>query len=289
MPRIRQDFEIPYDEIKGSFYPDVQSNNITRLFIVCYAYCKQRLSNLPMIDLINSTSIHNKAYFVFNNNGNYSRPVNKDLYQDGLSLDSNGADKVTIFWQNLQNHTITNQSANDITSAVYVISISFCCCTELFSNSGIKQAGTFFEKFIGHLYSIQFGINPSTAMTTNILDGQSVSIPTDFIFDMGIQKPKFHIPVKTSTRERVVQVWAQQRVLDGAYGVGRFYCLLTCIGETELIKKNHSLSVNEVCVPGQWQIYQLYIAQLKRVYYLDMPEKYSELNNMFPKIHHKLQ
>ena len=68
-------------------------------------------------------------------------------------------------------------------------------------------------------------------------------------------------------------------------GVGRFICLLTCIGETNF--KSSDLSVQLTCVPNQWINYQLFISQIKRAYYLDVPGKYNELNNRFPKIHVK--
>lgn len=110
-------------------------------------------------------------------------------------------------------------------------------------------------------------------------------LPTDFIYDLGVNKPKLHVPVKTSTRERVIQVWAHQRVLDGVYGVGRFFGMLACITETKLDKKK--LEVIEICLPDQWQLYQMFIAQLKRVYYLDIPEKYAYLSTVFPKINVK--
>jgi hypothetical protein len=89
----------------------------------------------------------------------------------------------------------------------------------------------------------------------------------------------------SSTRERVIQVWAHQRVLDGVYGNGRFVGLLTCLAETKL--DHRTRDVIEICLPDQWRLYQLFISQLKRVYYLDVPQKYSELNTFFPKIHVK--
>ena len=128
-------------------------------------------------------------------------------------------------------------------------------------------------------------VNPTNQMNALELDGESIPLPTDFIFDLGPGKPKFHVPAKTSTRERVVEVWSQQRVLDGAFGVGRFLCLLTCIGETNFFKSDMSVALT--CVPNQWINYQLFISQIKRAYYLDVPEKYAELNDRFPKIHVK--
>ena len=42
--------------------------------------------------------------------------------------------------------------------------------------------------------------------------------------------------------------------------------------------------VIEICLPAQWRIYQMHIAQLKRIYYLDVPATYEKLNEVFPPI-----
>jgi hypothetical protein len=91
--------------------------------------------------------------------------------------------------------------------------------------------------------------------------------------------------VKTSTRERVIQVWAHQRVLDGVFGTARFLGTPVILTETktDAIKK----SVMEICLPEQWRIYQMHIAQLKRIYYLHMPVAYEKLNRVFPPLHVK--
>jgi hypothetical protein len=46
-------------------------------------------------------------------------------------------------------------------------------------------------------------------------------------------------------------------------------------------------SVVEVCLPEQWAIYQMFIAQLHRVYYFDPPGKYATLSTQYPFIHVK--
>ena len=184
----------------------------------------------------------------------------------------------------MRSHNIQSQSPEDITAALYAICMNYCCCADLVN--GVKSnSGDYFEKLVGHLYAMHLMVNPTSQMNAVELDGESISLPTDFIFDLGAGKPKFHVPAKTSTRERVVEVWAQQRVLDGAFGVGRFLCLLTCIGETNFYSRDMSVALT--CVPNQWINYQLFISQIKRAYYLDVPGKYAELNNRFPKIHVK--
>jgi len=86
--------------------------------------------------------------------------------------------------------------------------------------------------------------------------------------------------VKMSQRERVVQAWSHQRILDSVYGQGEFRALLTIFSETKLDLVTRE--VTEICVPDQWLAYQTYIAQLDRIYYFDVPQRYIELAEEFP-------
>ncbi len=278
MARIKEE----YDKLKKIFEKDPQAEEVTNQLITIYSLCREMLEGLEQKQLNTENSTDGKNYIAFVLEDKISRPVNLDLFAAGLEKGEEGKDKVDIFWDNLSRKNIKAQNADDITEAVYCIAISFCCCADLLG-SGQKIAGTYFEKLVGHLYAVHLNANPVNQMTACELDDVTIKIPTDFIFDTGKNKPKFHVPAKTSTRDRVVQVWAQQRVLDGAYGVGRFLCLLTAISETDYDKKKNI--VKDICVQNQWINYQLFIAQIKRAYYLDVPKKYEELNNAFPKIH----
>lgn len=271
-----------YNEMKTLFSVSPIDSAITTLFVEINRLAQAEIDTMNRLPLTSNATARGKNYIVFArpDRSKQSRPVNIDLYTEGSTPDAAGNSKVDIFWMNVQNQTISNQSARDITTALYVIAMNYCCCADLVD--GIKKnAGDYFEKLIGHLYSRHLNIAPSTQMRAVELDGEAIALPTDYIFDLGAGKPKFHVPVKTSTRERVVEVWAQQRILDGAFGVGRFICLLTCIGETNLEK---NMSVGITCVPNQWMNYQLFVSQIKRAYYLDVPDKYNELNNRFPRI-----
>lgn len=273
-----------FDTMKKLFNGAPSDPEITNVLREINDLCQTKVSVMEHLPLTSSSTAKDKNYILFSfENGKRSRPVNIDLYNEGLSVDKNGNSKIEEFWNNVLSQNIAAQSARDITAALYVIAMNYCVCADTLP--GLKNnAGAYFEKLIGHLYSRHLGINPSTQLCAVELDGESITLPTDFIFNLGQGKPKLHIPVKTSTRERVVEVWAQQRILDGAFGVGRFFCLLTCIGETNLEK---NMSIGITCVPNQWMNYQLFVAQIKRAYYLDMPEKYRELNDRFPKINVK--
>lgn len=267
-----------YNELKKEFTTQSAcSDNITNILKDIFELSYDFLLTCSKLTL--KSQVTGKEYFSFQESKQrkFSRPVNCQLFL---------SDKKPInkFWDNLKDNSIAKQTPREITQVCYTIAISFCCCIDILKNSDQKTPGTFFEYFIGHLYSVHFEMEPHKQLEVLNLDMKS-KLPTDFIFDLGKDLPKFHIPVKTSTRERVVQVWAHQRVLDGVYGTGRFLGLLSCLSETKLDHKK--LEVIEICLPDQWRIYQLFIAQLKRVYYLDVPNRYADLNSVYPKIHVK--
>lgn len=274
-----------YDEMKNLFSTNPLNEKITDKFKEINNLCQIKINALTQIPITSRSTAIGKNYIVFSNaKHKYSRPVNIDLYNAGCAVNSSGVNIIDEFWANVRSHCIDSQDAHTITAALYAICMNYCCCADLVN--GVKSnSGDYFEKLVGHLYSMHLNVTPINQMNAVELDGESISLPTDFIFDLGAGKPKFHIPAKTSTRERVVEVWAQQRVLDGAFGVGRFLCLLTCIGETNFYKNDMSVALT--CVPNQWINYQLFISQIKRAYYLDVPGKYDELNHRFPRIHVK--
>jgi hypothetical protein len=220
------------------------------------------------------SKVPGKEYFSFLKHNKPTRPVNAALFGSDCS-------EVIQFMEALRAGTTAQMEAARITRACYTVAISFSCAVDLQKTNDQKTPGTFFEYFVCHLFARRLGIQPRTRIDVLNLD-RPASLPTDWIFDLGVDQPKFHLPVKTSTRERVIQVWAHQRVLDGVYGVGRFLGTLVCMAETKL--DHRKLEVVEICLPEQWRIYQMFIAQMRRIYYLDVPKPYEPLNQMFPRI-----
>lgn len=212
-----------------------------------------------------------KGYFIFHDvaRNKTSRPVNVDLYRDEIDRD------LVIAALNCDTEGLTSP---ELTSIVYTCAMSYCCATDILKNGDQKTPGTFFEVLIGHIVARALGVNPEKQIKVPSLD-MNIMIPTDYVFDLGPTKNRVHLPIKTSTRERVVQVWAHQRVLDGMHGVARFKGILVAMAETN---KQEDVSVVEVCLPNQWTVYQMYIAQMFRVYYLDIPQQYIGLKDRYP-------
>lgn len=264
-----------YTAFSKDFAKNRQSETASGMLVdVCEASLKH-LKKLSRTDL--TSKVADKEYFSFTKSGKLSRPVNKALFHE----DSDG---IKRFVDCVAAGDTKGMPAEEITKACYTLAMSFSCVVDIEKQGDQKTPGTFFEYFICHLFARQLGVEPRTRIEVLNLD-RPASLPTDWIFDLGTDQPKFHLPVKTSTRERVIQVWAHQRVIDGVYGVGRFLGILVCLAETKL--DHRKLEVVEICLPDQWRVYQMFIAQMHRVYYLDVPRPYEPLSESFPKIHVK--
>jgi hypothetical protein len=234
--------------LQDAFAADVKSRANQDSLGKIYQACCGYLSKLETIEL--RSLVSNKQYFAFIHGGKKS----------------------------------TELQPEQLTRIVYSVAASFFCFIDLNKEGDQKTPGTFFEYLIGHLFAWRLNVNPKVQSPVLNLDMEG-TLPTDFIFDLGANRAKFHVPVKTSTRERVIQVWAHQRVLDGVYGTGRFLGTPVIVGETKTDRKKNE--VIEICLPDQWRIYQMHIAQLKRIYYLDMPAVYERLNEVFPPLNVK--
>ena len=220
------------------------------------------------------STISGKAYFALvGESGLSSRPINSSLF---ASLKESSERYLDLLNGNRCDH-----SSDEITVAVYTVSVACCAAIDVISKGDRKTQGTLFEWLCGALIQATLKVCPTRSLDVLNLDLRG-KLPTDFIFDMGSEKPKFHLPVKTSTRERIIQVWAHQRMLDGVYGAGRFLAMPIILTETKLDVK--SLVVTEICLPWQWRLYQMHIASLWNVCYLDAPVEYLKLNHVFPPV-----
>jgi hypothetical protein len=266
--------ERAYQTIQRLQGGDIKNPQIGELLTESIRECQKFLDALERVNL--KSKVPGKEYFAFGAEGKISRPVNKALYVGDLSGWNDLLDR-------LARNDFRRADATRITQAIYTAAISFCASIDLLKRGDQKTPGTFFEYLVGHLFAARLGVNPRTRLPVLNVDDLKTELPTDFVFDLGKGKPKFHLPVKTSTRERVIQVWAHQRVLDGVYGTGLFLGTPVILTETknDVVKRE----VIEICLPDQWRLYQMHIAQLKRIYYLDVPAAYIALNQVFPRLH----
>ncbi len=225
------------------------------------------------IDLI--SQVPGKQYCAYVKTVRTSRPINKALFIEDESV-------LTPLLEHFKNANYDGLTAENTTQLLYTIAMSFCAANDVRKSGDKKTPATFFELFVAHIFARQFNTLPRKKVKVPSGEGRFSDLPTDIVFDLGPGQAKFHVPVKLSTRERVIQAWAHQRVLAGLWGDTEFKGLLVVLAETKLALK--SLRVTEICLPLQWTVYQRYIARLDRVYYLDIPDKYRNLATGHPRI-----
>lgn len=268
--RIVSNLSEGYERLKELVRSDAKAPNVAKLLTDLTSDALHFLSSCKQVPL--ASKVHGKRYFSFTVKGSdkLSRAVNEELFNPNIRRQLN----------HLVEGALIKLAPADRSRLLYTIAIAYCCASDLLKTRDQKTPATFFECLIGHLFARSFGVNPRTQVEVLHLEDEASTLPTDFIFDLGPAKSKFHVPVKTSTRERVIQVFAHQRVLDGVHGFGSFKGILVCLTETKLDHKRRE--VVEICVPKQWVLYYRFIASMHRFYYFDIPARYAELTEGNP-------
>lgn len=227
------------------------------------------LDQCQRVDLI--SKVPGKKYFTFKRGNVVARPANSAYF---LS-DPEAIGKLWKRWLR------ENIAAADFGKLSYTAALAPCMAMELFDRQNKKGPATYFECYIGHLFAKTVGVNPTKRARLPV-EGREVLMTMDFLIDLGEKHRKVHLPVKMSTRERVVQAWAHQRLLDAAYGVGVYRGVMVLFAETKL--DSRAYEVVEICVPDQWLAYQSLLARMDRIYYFDPPERYCLLTAQFSQL-----
>ncbi len=230
-------------------------------------YARLLLQRTERVQL--TSRVLGKSYFGFRGRA-HSRPINEGLYVlDGPELDR----LLSAFQVGFR-----DSEPDEIIRSTYTIAYSILAANDAYE-IGRKASATFFEILIGHIVSRRLGISPRKRV---VIPESGADLPTDFVFDPGSNSSKIHLPIKTSTRERGVQAWVHQLVLDRIFGTGQYLGILVVSSETK--RDSRTGEVIEICVPGQFQMFQTRVAEMTRVYYLDPPQAYLDLSNRRPRV-----
>lgn len=175
-----------YAVLQDSFSADIKGPaNQVSLGKVFTSSCRF-LNNLKTVDF--SSLISGKQYFAFVQGGKISRAVNKRLFTPvPASWDA--------FCSELAAPELLSMD-HETKKIIYSVATSFFCYIDLTKEGDQKTPGTFFEYLIGHLFAWRLGVNPKVRLPVLNLDMQA-TLPTDFNFDLGPNRAKFHVPVKT--------------------------------------------------------------------------------------------
>ena len=270
MPRSSGPLSAPYIRLKTVASTDLSSSStgdaLISLVSISLQFLADSCSTVSLVSRVPGKQYY--SYALKTSLSAISRPVNKALFEPSELI-------VRRYWTNPNKLT-----SNQLARLAYTMGTAYSVASDLFDRNNKKAPATYFELFIGHIFAREFGQNPTKKATLPLRSGKKVKMTMDFIFDLGPRKAKVHLPVKASTRERVVQAWAHQRMLDAAYGEGVFRAILVVHSETKLDLETHE--VIEITVPDQWLAYQTLLAKMERIYYLDVPDRYLRLSKLYP-------
>jgi hypothetical protein len=259
-----------YNKIKKSCkcnFASIEAGNaILNLTILSLKFLESRGKFISLI-----SKVPGKEYVSYSRNNIIARPANKEFFERDEKI-------ISKLWSAWQNNLLPDSRKS---SLLYTVALAPCLAMELFDRQNKKGPATYFECLIGYIFAKSLMRNPQQQVSLPIL-GEDVKMTMDFLFDMGPAHSNIHLPVKMSTRERVVQAWAHQRLLDSAYGEGSYKGIMVLFSETKL--DSRSREVVEICVPDQWLTYQLLLAKMDRIYYFDIPNRYYSLTKKYPDI-----
>ena len=228
-------------------------------------------------------------YYAFFSNNEISRPIRDDLYIRDVSIYKKLSDNLFVDLKQFRSVWSSDKSivANKI---IYTSVMSVACAFDLWKKGSRKTPGTFFEIYIAALLKVML---PNEVFSKHIplIDSMkndeglrdSANISTDLVIKSRANVNRgVVIPLKITTRERIVQPFAHQRILDSYFGNGFFHSFLACISETQQDKFNRE--VKYICVPGTIRLYQKYLSSIAGIYYCDIPERYlqADLTSIIP-------
>lgn len=179
---------------------------------------------------------------------------------------------------------------------IYTAISAFSLAYDLWKPKSRKTPGTFFEVVIGSACRITFpgyaltkhipikgvvAADTVDALAETVVDGEEDdaaefsgdSVSTDLVITNPRTGRGAVVPLKITTRERIVQPFAHQRILDSAYP-GQYASFVACISEVQ--RDDATSTVKQICVPGTIALFQKHLARVNGLYYCDIPRRYAQ-------------
>lgn len=254
-----------FTDIQKLVYLLPRDDQLNTYFSILSESVLNYLNTTSLIPL--KSNVLGKEYFAFENDQRHSRSVNLSLFGDNLL--------VQRFLRRAKKMDFTTISSEDITKACYTIATGFACVVDLLNPGDRQTPGCLFQYLITHLITRKFNTDASERVKIKV-GNDTISLTMDLIINPSNGKHKYHVAIKTSTRERASEFWAQQHILNEAFK-GEYLGYFFGMAETKL--DHTKLEVVEICVPDQWRAYQYYISHITGIYYLDPPNVYLELKH----------
>lgn len=262
---VNSDLKLKYEAVKQACNANAKSDQAGQAILDLAVTSLDFLKNCIEVSL--TSEVLGKSYIAFQSGNIVSRPANQEFFL----MDSKD---VQSLWGNWIKGKADKENFEKL---IYTVALAPCLAIELFDRQNKKGPATFFECYVSHLFSRAVNVNPTKRAKLD-LGNTKVSMTMDFLFEAN--NWRVHLPVKMSSRERVVQAWAHQRLLDVVYADRPYRGIMVLFSETKLDSRSHE--VVEICVPDQWLAYQKLLSRMHRIYYFDVPDRYLQLARQFP-------
>jgi hypothetical protein len=220
-------------------------------------------------------SANGKRYEVYHAGQERSRPVLPGLFHTNVEEFQRCWDQMISGIRSPENSialsgmTQSSTAALFVNRCIYTAVMAFASCYDLWKPKSRKTPGTFFELVLGGILS---KLLPEHSRSKYIpLPGNEESVSTDIVFTSA-NRHNLVFAAKITTRERIVQPFAHQRILDSVFGEDVYRSLILCISETQ--RDDDGDCVNDICVPGTVKLFQRHLASIDYLCYADPPARY---------------
>jgi hypothetical protein len=209
-----------------------------------------------------------KDYVAYEINGVRSRPIRSDLYIPDPDI----FEKEWVKFASNSDNSDLDASCKRANTVIYTLIQSFSGLIDIYKPGSRKTPGTLFEMIVGVVLVNFSGLKMAKQIP---VPGEKFMVPTDIVLlqPPDISKPNLVIPTKITTRERIVQPFVHQRILDEVFGPDKYKSVLVMVSELQRDDEGRK-GLNEICVPNQIGMYQKYLGHLSGMYYLDIPHSY---------------
>lgn len=220
----------------------------------------------------------------------FSRPWRSDLLPaDAAALAALQAQADAA----LTGRNLSEDGKASVTRYVYAAVQAVACCYDLWKPGSRKTPGTYFEMLAWTLLQVYLpehhltkhvdlgallhtgGANEAAGTDTESVEEERSNLSTDIVVRSNCNGLFAVVPLKITTRERIVQPFAHQRILETAYP-GSYRSFLCCISETQ--RDGKTRRTKQICVPGTIKLFQKFLSPMEGIYYGDEPYRYASLD-----------
>lgn len=228
----------------------------------------------------------------------FSRAINRNLFiPDPSDFEVRWAGLMRAVATSADSGILADVDAAEVDRVIYSAVIGYAASVDLFAPGDRGGPGSYLEMVVGPIIALITGRPERSAIKLPVPEtGEYETVTTDLSFDGTAGDPVLVVPTKISTRERIVQPFVHQLILDRSREVtGIVYRSALIIGNENntmfpkgLAAADKTFSVGwtqETLVPGTIVLYQKYVAELAGLYYLDPPNKYlHDAPTVFPRV-----